>query len=52
MYRGFGKAGGGGGPSPATGAPNVAVFLAITLALVVTGACILRNATVLQRRGR
>ncbi|HEV2344305.1 MAG TPA: hypothetical protein VGS97_09450 [Actinocrinis sp.] len=52
MYRSLGNAGGAGGALAVTGAPNVAVFLAVALALVVTGACLLRNATVLQRPGR
>ena len=50
MYRSVGKAGGIGGSLAATGTPNLAVMLAIVLALVVTGACVLRSATILQRQ--
>ncbi len=52
MYRGLGNAGGAGGALAVTGAPNLAVFFAVALALVVTGALVLRNVTVLQRRER
>lgn len=52
MYRGIGKAGGIGGGLAVTGAPNVAVFLALALGLVVTGACLLRSELVLRKSSR
>jgi hypothetical protein len=52
MYRTVGKAGGVGGGLAVTGAPNVAVFLVVALALVVAGAWIVRTEMVLRHTDR
>jgi hypothetical protein len=52
MYRGIGKAGGVGGSLAATGAPNMAVFLAAALGVIVAGVCLLRAGTVLRKPKR
>jgi len=52
MYRGIGKAGGIGGGLAMTGAPNVAVFLAVGLGLVVVGVCFVRSELVLRKSSR
>ena len=52
MYRGIGKAGGLGGTLAMTGAPNVAVFLAIALGFIVVGLCLLRSELVLRKSSR
>jgi hypothetical protein len=52
MYRGIGKAGGLGGGLAMTGAPNVAVFLAVALGFLVVGACLARSELVLRKSSR
>jgi hypothetical protein len=52
MYRGVGKAGGAGGALAVTGAPNIAVYLAVALGLFVVGACIWRTEMVLRKSDR
>lgn len=52
MYRSLGKAGGLGGGLAATGAPNVALTVAVALACVVVGVCLLRTAMMRRQVGR
>ncbi len=52
MYRGWGKAGGAGAGLAATGAPYVAVYVGLALALVVIGACVLRGEILLRQPDR
>jgi hypothetical protein len=51
MYRTVGKGVGAGGLA-VTGAPNIAVFMVVALALVVVGAWIVRTEMVLRKTDR
>lgn len=52
MYRWWGKAGGAGAGLAATGAPYVAVYVGLALALIVLGACVLRGEVLLRKSQR